>query len=213
MSSEAATPPAKSDVRHHCIISGTGRAGTSFIMAVLTRLGLDTGFGEDNLEFSEISRSGLEKRLLDPNAPYIVKSPWICDIIEDVVAGDEIEIDHAFIPFRDLAAAAHSRIQVHEQAAASGEPPFPGRDGMWHTGDPGEQELVLGRQFFRLVTALGDAGIPMTFIRYPRLVNDAAYLYERLDPILPDVDFETFRGAFEELVRPDWVNTFTEGDR
>ena len=80
------------------------------------------------------------------------------------MAGDEIEIDHAFIPFRDLAAAAGRRIQVHEQAAASGEPPFPGRDGMWRTGGPGEQELVLGRQFFRLVTALGDAGIPMTFI-------------------------------------------------
>ncbi|MCK4662598.1 MAG: hypothetical protein KAT68_07020 [Bacteroidales bacterium] len=30
--------------RHHVIISGTGRTETSFIILLLTKLGIDTGF-------------------------------------------------------------------------------------------------------------------------------------------------------------------------
>src|SRR6516164_482379 len=35
--------------RHHTIISGTGRAGTTFLVKLLTNLGLDTGYQKNQM--------------------------------------------------------------------------------------------------------------------------------------------------------------------
>ena len=34
--------------RRHVVITGTGRAGTSFLVELLTHLGLETGFGVES---------------------------------------------------------------------------------------------------------------------------------------------------------------------
>ena len=96
-------------VRHHVIISGTGRAGTSFLMQLLTRLGLPTGFeGDDTLPHPE-ARAGLEFDIRNPGAPYIAKSHFFCDFAPEVIDRDDIVIDYVFIPMRNLEAAAQSR--------------------------------------------------------------------------------------------------------
>lgn len=59
--------------RHHTIISGTGRAGTTFLVELLTQLGLDTQ--ADKLGYSINAHAGLEADITLPNAPYIVKNP------------------------------------------------------------------------------------------------------------------------------------------
>jgi hypothetical protein len=75
--------------RHHCAISGTGRAGTSFLVQLLTYLELDTGFTEDTLILDKNARAGLELDILSRNAPYIVKKPWLCDTIIDVLKNEK----------------------------------------------------------------------------------------------------------------------------
>jgi hypothetical protein len=36
--------------RHHAVITGTGRAGTTFLVDLLTHLGLDTGYSTNTLD-------------------------------------------------------------------------------------------------------------------------------------------------------------------
>jgi hypothetical protein len=46
--------------RHHVIISGTGRAGTTFLGQLLTALKLDTGFYNPFADIDPISNAGME---------------------------------------------------------------------------------------------------------------------------------------------------------
>ena len=65
--------------RRHVMISGTGRAGTSFLVQLLTNLGLDTGVTPEKMKLDENARAGLEYDIRKADAPYIVKSPFFCD--------------------------------------------------------------------------------------------------------------------------------------
>jgi len=57
---------------------------------------------------------------------------------------------------------------------------------------------------------LGVSGhmVPTTFLRYPLLVEDGSYLFEKLRPILPETSFDEFQTAFEKTVRPELVHDF-----
>ncbi len=63
--------------RKHILITGTGRAGTTFMVELLTHLGLDTGFNADTVTGlkDEMGRAGLEKDIRNNDCPFIVKSP------------------------------------------------------------------------------------------------------------------------------------------
>jgi hypothetical protein len=67
--------------KRHVIISGTGRAGTTFLVQLLTELGLDTGLTDSHTDIFENCNAGMEKDLREPDAPYIVKSPFLCDYL------------------------------------------------------------------------------------------------------------------------------------
>lgn len=197
--------------RSHVVISGTGRAGTTFLVNLLTRLGLDTGYQPDTIDFPLGSRSGLEMDIRDPKAPYIVKSPFLCDLAEEVLASS-VRIDHAIIPVRQFEAAAASRI--HVQKLTTGSPD--GKSvwgGLWATDKAAEQADVLRFKFTNLIETLVRHDIPMTFLSYPRLVRDSDYLYRKLGFLLGDIDLERFRRTFNEIIRPEWVHQFTDSDR
>src|SRR5205807_1420934 len=97
--------------RRHVIVSGTGRAGTTFLIQLFTHLGLDTGFDVHDLEVDPRARAGLERDIRDTNAPYIVKSPFYCDVIDEMLASS-VRIAHAIVPVRQFDAAAASRAYV-----------------------------------------------------------------------------------------------------
>lgn len=107
-------------VRSHVVISGTGRTGTSFIVEVLTRLELDTGFTlEDVAAVPETeSRGGLERNINRPDCPFIVKTPFFCEQAEQVLERPDIRVEHVFIPIRELYAAAESRRRVSRKHLA-----------------------------------------------------------------------------------------------
>jgi hypothetical protein len=193
--------------RHHCIISGTGRAGTTFIVQLLTRLGLDTGFTDPDADVSPLSNAGLERDLHDKDAPYIIKSPWICDYLDEVLARGGIVIDHAIVPIRDLFQAAQSRREVVARAGAIANPRAV-RGGLWHTSNPASQELALTLELYKLMRTLAKYDIPTTTLDFPRFVHDAHYLYGKLAPILQGVDIARFLEAFRATVRPELVHQF-----
>jgi hypothetical protein len=202
--------------RGHIVISGTGRAGTTFLVQLLTQCGLDTGFDRETMaaNFYPTARAGLEiSRSLGPNAPTIVKSPFLCDDAEGLLASGA-RIQHVIIPVRRFAAAAASREYVQRLVTghSDGSEAVPG--GLWDTDKADAQVEVLRLKFTKLIETLVRHDIPMTFLSYPRLVRDPDYLHRKLNFLLSsaNVDFDTFKTVFDKVVRPEWTHQFTADD-
>lgn len=192
----------------HIIISGTGRAGTTFLVQLFAQLGFDTGFTENaHQHFHSNCNAGLEWDIRQPGAPHIVKSPFLCDYLDDVIESGEVLIEHAFIPMRDLYSAAQSRIDVEKRTDPALYPNgIPG--GLWYTDTPDAQELILQRQLYKLMYAIAKHDVPMTLLSFPRLVKEPDYLFRKMSPVLKEMSFEEFLSAFRKVARPELVHNF-----
>lgn len=207
---------------NHVVISGTGRAGTSFLVQLLTNLGMDTGFSSEGISVSEHARAGLEIDIRMKGAPYIIKSPHFCDYAEEIMQREDITIDHVFVPIRDLHAAAESRRFV-VKSMVSRLPlrkrifrqlkPSEVTGGLWGTDNGRDQETVLLEKLYKLLFAVAGGIVPVTLLRYPRLVNDSGYLYQKLEPIMKGISQTQFDAVFQETVRPEWVHRFGKEGR
>ena len=207
------------------VITGTGRSGTTFLVELLTHLGLDTGFTLERLQakFHKVARAGLEHDMRRENCPYVVKSPAFCDYAGEVLRRSDIAIEHIFVPMRDLFSAAESRRFV-ENSTLSGtsfverlafvetqQELIGGLVGTTST-EPGAQEDILLRRIYALLLAISEAAVPVTFIHFPRLVKDCPYLFEKLKPILRDITYESFAAVYARTARPELVHRFSEND-
>ena len=74
------------DIQHNyiTIVTGTGRCGTTLMMAIFTCAGLNTGIEMERLnKFSKDGISGMEVPLsyiespFNPKNPSVIKSPWL----------------------------------------------------------------------------------------------------------------------------------------
>jgi hypothetical protein len=194
--------------RHHLIISGTGRAGTTFLVQLLTELGLDTGFPDATSQILPNCNAGMEWDIRHPQAPYIIKSPWLCDYLEEVLEGGGISVDHAIIPIRDLYSAAQSRRDVTQRTDPTLFPEhIPG--GLWHTDIPEKQEDILAHQLYKLIYTLAKYNIPITLLYFPRFTYDPDYLYGQIKFALSDVGYDSYFEAFGRVARPELVHTFS----
>lgn len=199
-------------------ISGTGRAGTTFLMQLLTELGLDTGYpigsiqslndpiGDRMANYFPVARAGFERDPLDANNPMIVKSPFLCDQVDRVLESG-ILISNIIIPVRDLFQAAQSRrsVQANTVGFKHGER-VPG--GLWDTTAGGDQECVLAFKFAKLIEAAVRNAIPVTFLCFPRLALDPQYTFEKLQFLLPFFQYETFNRIFFECSNPELIHDF-----
>ena len=196
--------------RHHVIVSGTGRSGTTFLVQLFTALGLDTGFTDLTSAVFSSCCAGMEWNIRSPDAPYIIKSPWLCDYLDEVLADGEIVIDHAIVPVRDLFAAAQSRREVTLRAGpAEVASEIPG--GLWHAAAPEQQEQVLAGKLYTLIYTLVKRDIPVTLLHFPRIIHDALYLYGKIVFALNGVSFESFQAVFGQVAQPWLVHDFTPG--
>lgn len=196
-----------SQPRRHLIITGTGRAGTTFLVQLLTELGQDTGFSSGKAQIHEDCNAGLEWDIRKPGAPYIVKSPELSQRLAGVLEENpNIKIDHAIVPMRDLYSAAESRRDV----ARRGSPKFlvPRSIGPWRIRKPEEQETILAHQLYGLIYTLVQHDIPLTLLLFPRLAKDPEYLFGKMSPLLPGVDYARFTAAFTAVSRPDTIHNF-----
>jgi hypothetical protein len=186
--------------RHHLVIAGSGRTGTTVLVQLLAACGLDTG--SDKLRYFSKARAGLESSLSD-DAPYVVKNPYLSEELSQIIESgfDPERIDGIILPLRDLDNAASSRIQRFVESGAVDTP-----GGLWKTRRPGAQKKLLAFSVHRLLVTTAEHRIPLHLIAYPRFVNDAAYAWQCLKPVLPDLDDETFFEKHHESIREEFVH-------
>ena len=203
-------------VKRHLWIAGTGRAGTSFLVRYLTELGLDTHlarFGE-HAAWDEEANAGLENPPLpglDDSLPYVVKSPWLYQFIDTLLSNRVMAADTVIVPVRDLAEAAVSRSiierrAIHQQAPWMTQCDRPWEEwghvpgGVTYSLNPIDQGRLLAVGFHHLVQRLVAADIPIIFLAFPRFIEDAAYLYDKLQPVLPwGLDHQRAQAAHQRL--------------
>lgn len=182
-----------------------------FLSQLLTDLGLETGYHPGQTELPPAERAGLERDIRLSHAPYIVKNPALCEYIDEVLSNPLIKINHAIVPVREFTSAAVSRTYVQEIRAGNPDGEAV-NGGLWGTHKAADQETILRHRFASLIEGLARHDVPITFLWYPRLTQDAPYLYKKLAFLLGDHSFASFVEVFERVRRPDLVHHFTSTD-
>lgn len=191
------------------IITGPGRSGTTFLVQLLTRLGYDTGYEPYKEPYLPSKRAGCEHRLqfdlagtperarrILETAPRVLKSPEWALVLKGFARLDIMQVDHVFIPVRDLDEAAQSRldVQLDWQVCSTDDYSYRVMD------QASVHALALGRA----IEACLMCDIPYTIMLFPRLVEDPDYCRAKLSEGL-SIDPVRFQGIFAELANPKQV--------
>jgi len=202
-------------MRDVVIITGAGRAGTSFLVQLLTHLGIDTGYKVEDLVrgIYPVARAGLERRIEQLPASLVVKTPWYCDHMEDALNNPDVKVRHVLVPMRNADAAAASRVrnQTSMTGEVDGPPGLPG--ALWRTNSAVEQPAVIREKLYGLLECLVEHDVPTTFLWYPRLTTDPEYLRSKLVSAFDLPDPREFKKVFERVVRPELVSSYGPRDR
>jgi len=181
---------------NHLIITGTGRTGTTFLVQYLAACGLETHLtSHPDGKLDENANAGLEDLPIHGHTlPYVVKSPWLFEMIDELVARTDITLDAVIIPMRNIVEAAASRVILEMRARYGNEHLDPGiarwenwgqtPGGVVYSLNPIDQARILALGFHETVRALVQKNVPIIFLDFPRLVDDAAYLWSKLESIL-----------------------------
>lgn len=212
--------------RHHLVIAGTGRSGTSYLVRYLHQLGLQTELAGANGRpfWDESANAGFETNfLIESDAPYVVKSPWFFEFIDEALARTDIQIDAAIITMRDLEAAASSRSilelqKIHSHYAAMTHMSrtwetwgvIPG--GILYSLNPLDQARLLAVGFHKVLQRLEEAGVPIVLLAFPRLIQDGDYLFRKLSQFLPGVTREQAENVHKAISDMDKVRVEKELD-
>jgi len=193
------------------VITGTGRAGTTFLVSLFTLLGFRTGFSKEEVlktnwgwKPGDVTRAGLEKEWwqdLD-----VVKSPSFCYSIHEIIEAKEVEC--VLVPMRDLDKAAKSRI-VNQERAGTTSPVAGGFIG--GATDLETQKRVLLEMVYSLCLSVARSFVPVVFLEFPRFINDSGYLFRKLtEQAKIDLNSDDFNEAFTRLSRPELVESWNE---
>ena len=204
--------------RSHVVIAGTGRTGTTLLIQLFTKLGLDTGFSEEDFKnkIDPVSHGGLEFQLEGADfeyLPHLVKSPYFYKFADKILNDPKTPIKHVIIPVRNLEAAAKSRARVQEfyeekLRAKLKSDLVPG--GLTATDSKKSQEVLLGRQLTSLIKSVAKSGVPCTFLAFPTFVNNPDYLYKAVKFLIPNTSFEVFLEIFQGIVDLDKIHNFQD---
>ncbi len=187
-------PPAK------ILITGTGRAGTTLLVQILTDLGLDTGFAPD-APIDERTHAGLELPLDDPAGPRIVKSPTAIRRLDGLLASGRLRLEHVVVPMRDLDVAAASRVRNTRYGADLASP-----GGLLGTRSAIRQREALALLQYELMYTLARYDVPNTLLVFPRFASDWRYLADRLAFLDPTIPPERWRAAVERRADPTLIH-------
>jgi hypothetical protein len=183
-------------MNHHLFIGGTGRAGTSFLVQYLTACGIETHLTlNPHQQLDEHANAGLEDYPTEGlRLPYVIKSPWLFEFVDALVERQDIAIDAVILPMRDIVEAASSRV-ILEMRARYGDGRFvddvcqweswgltPG--GVVYSLNPLDQARILAMGFHQTIYALVRKNIPIYFVDFGHMIEDAKYLWTALEPIL-----------------------------
>jgi hypothetical protein len=181
------------------IITGTGRAGTSFLMVLLTRLGQDTGYKPYIEDFNEKIRAGCEYKIFSTDikrqqkllnsAPRILKHPKFSYKLGPMLKKNLIKVDHIIVPVRNIKDAAKSR----QKAGLS-----------WKIKGLASQEQVLAWALGKITETALEYNLPITYIKYPKLIQDPDYCYSQLSTVFK-LNRKKFNKVFANLAGAETV--------
>lgn len=197
----------------HLLIGGTGRSGTSFLVKLLHRCGLETGLDDkfNGSMWHADAQAGLENKFkTDEPSPYVIKSPWLYQYVRQSISASDFIIDEVIIPVRELVTSSASRIIIDKQQQirfgdcsditnALDEVGYIAGGGVFSLNVI-DQSRILAVAFHQLVEILVHNNIPMRFISYPRFSEDAFYAYDMLQVhISKYLDFQSFESVHTNL--------------
>ena len=172
-------------MKERVIITGTGRAGTTFLIQLLEALGNDVGDIKQG-GYSFHSNAGYEIWIDHPSDPFIVKSPTYCYKIPKLVKDYDIKL--VLCPIRDLSATVKSRCRVGQ-----------GNGGLWHANTFKEQTFVHTKVVYTLAHTCAKLDIPLVFLDFARFF-DKSYLYSKLNhPCLKLGKYQEFCDQHDKL--------------
>jgi hypothetical protein len=216
-------------MKHHLMIAGTGRAGTTFLVEYLHGCGLETHLtAHPKAKKYEHANAGLEDLPVPgKELPYVIKTPWLFEIVERFLERDEITIDAAILPMRDLVEAASSRVtlEMRERYAKLRNANLMEECTHWETWgktpggvvyslNPIDQARIRAVGFHQVILAFVKKCVPIIFLDFPRMIDDGDYLYEQLKPFLgPGVDRDAAMAVYRSLAAPDLVRVGAEINR
>lgn len=182
------------------VITGTGRAGTTLLVQVLTDLGLDTGFAPDAPIDAGVN-AGLETGIEAPDAPRVVKNPNLSRRLGELLDAGTVAIEHVIIPVRDLDVAAASR--VRNTAYGSDLHTF---GGLFGTARATQQREALALVFYELLYTVARYDLPFTMLLFPRFAEDWQYLYDKLGFLTPELPASRWQEALARRARPALIH-------
>lgn len=187
------------------IIAGTGRAGTSVLIQLLTNLGFNTGYSVNEAAMSinkhENLNAGIEHGFDGDRTDrsYIIKNPNLSFISN--LKKFKYGIDHVYIPIRDLISSAKSRELMSKIA-------WQGYGGLTCAEPSAENQMKHNAMLiYNLVDHLESNGIPYSFISFPKLVEAPNYLFNKLSLLMQQksIDYSKFKGEFDNIMKIDKV--------
>lgn len=211
--------------RHHMIIAAAGCAGTSLLVKILSACGLDTELNRGNSSLWSEPNAGIETLpLAGRELPYVLKSPWTYQFLEELLCQKDVRIDGLIVPIRDLREAAASRSIIELQNMHRSAPDVdellarrhdwghsPG--GVTYPLEPIDQARILGQNLHLLLEKALEHEIPICMIKFPKFARDPTYLYENLSEFISDkVDRAQFETIFRSIVSPELSTASSELD-
>jgi hypothetical protein len=185
-------------VRGKVLITGTGRAGTTFLIRLMTSLDLDTGLDrmDPSKHIDENCGSGMENPFTAPHG--YLKNPTFMPDIENILSRETIAA--VVIPVRNYTQSALSRARL-----GIGK-----NGGLWGATDAQSQETFYHKIMAEYIVSMVKHDIPTVFADFDRMVVDPDYLYTKLQPVLPPkVSLETFKQAFGDISRHRWGGSYS----
>jgi hypothetical protein len=178
------------------LIAGPGRSGTSLLVKLLDRSGLDTT-ASTGPYFPE-ARAGGEGRLTAAS-PRVVKSPRLTyslpnDLDSGLVKRGDVEV--VLIPVRDLNQAAASRWENSKRARR-----LHPAGGLWMVRRPTRQADSLADGLCALLLSLEQHGVRYELVHYPRFSQDFEYLWRKVGSYVGEARRNALKIAWEEASR------------
>ena len=196
------------------LIVGTGRAGTSFLVALLTRLGLPTGFTNADVDKTLLhtaAHAGLEHypRMMNNTIQcstklQIFKSPRLTEPEKVAQWINARNIQMVVIPMRKPEDSAESR----SFRSSHGDPH---RGGFRHATDNTSQMIYNNHVIANMLWMLSHASaIPVVMLSLPEHALDSNYAYAQLKSLLAPhgVSRERFAAEHANLSHPEFVQSF-----